>query len=59
MFITNGDGDLNMGGIIFYYYFTALGEAYGGLCILWRAFFSSVFFLYVSCTIPGPLSHVE
>lgn len=47
MSITNGEGTLNMGGIIYYYYFTALGEAYGGgLCILWRAFFSflGVFF---------------
>lgn len=53
MFITNGDGDLNMGGIIFYYYFTALGEAYGGLCILWRAFFSVFFicFLYHTWTL--------
>lgn len=46
MSITNGEGTLNMGGIIYYYYyFTALGEAYGGaLYSLESVFFSFCFF---------------
>lgn len=50
MSITNGEGTLNMGGIIYYYYFTALGEAYGGALYSLESvfFFSGGFFLYAS-----------
>lgn len=60
MSITNGEGTLNMGGIIYYYYFIALGEAYGGgaLYSLESVFFLSVFYICF-CTIPGPFSHVK